>query len=571
MASTRVNSGERRGVPWTARVPEQPLESLPAPGSGTSAGRARPISSLAQGTRLAGLKWRLLSNTLTRSTWVLVGTIFGGLYILGLLGLICSALFMLGAETAETVRTFTVLTGVLLLVGWWLAPVVTSRADASLDPSRLALFPLSVRGIQIGQVLGAVIGIPGAATVLTALAWVSAWRGSVVALVTALPCAAFGVLLAYTGSRTVTALAARLSRNRRSGEIISVLMLALLVGLGPIITVLSQGIAGVWDRLPGWASVLAWTPLGAVWAVPGDVGQGHWGAALARTVIALVTVGVLLAVWQVALRRALSDTTGDVSRSGGTAAKGAGLLDRLPATGWGAVMARCLIYWFKDPRYAATVTMIPVLGAILWFTTMRGTAEMMWLFPMLAALLLAYSISADVAFDNTAFSLHILASVKGTDDRLGRVLALLTFGVPLVVIALAVSVIRTQAWTYLLAMTGVCAALLLAGSGVVSILSARYTYPVPPPGASPMKTPQGFTILNVLMQFVTMGVIALLALPAAALAVTQLVTGDALWGWLALAMGLVEGFGLLWLGVVRGGRWLEARAPELLQEVAQYR
>ena len=86
-----------------------------------------------------------------------------------------------------------------------------------------------------------------------------------------------------------------------------------------------------------------------------------------------------------------------------------------------------------------------------------------------------------------------------------------------------------------------------------------------------MKTPQGFTILNLVLQFVLMGFMLLLALPPIVLLFVHLGTGAAVWSWVALAVGVVEGLVLLGIGVRVGGTWLDGRGPELLQEVAGYR
>ena len=58
------------------------------------------------------------------------------------------------------------------------------------------------------------------------------------------------------------------------------------------------------------------------------------------------------------------------------------------------------------------------------------------------------------------------------------------------------------------------------------MLSARYTYPVPLPGDSPLKTPPGFTFLNVVVQMAVMlliGAVMMLAgiPPAQALATSS--------------------------------------------------
>ncbi|RLY95207.1 hypothetical protein EAE32_05860 [Kocuria tytonicola] len=525
---------------------------------------------LEEARRLAGLKWRILRNTLTRSTWVLVGTILGGLYALFILGMLLTGMFFLGTEPLEVVTAAGVLVGSVLLLGWWLMPVLSAKADATLDPARLALFPLSTTGLLAGQVIGALIGIPGVLTVIALAGWLLTWRTSPAAMTASVVCAVLAALLAFTGARCASALAARIAKGRRSTEIISILSLLLIVLLGPIFASVATGVERVWDRLPTWASVLGWSPLGAVWAIPGDVGTAEWGTALARLLVVLVTLAALVAVARLALGRALADAAGGAARATGRSATGIGLLDRFPARPWGAVAARSLIYWLKDPRYSASLIMIPALSAGLWFLG-GDSGFAMWVLPMMIALLMAYAISADISYDNTAFSLHLLASVPGRADRLGRVVAMLVVATPLVALGLVLWLVWLQQWPALPAMAGVCAALLLGGGGVVSVVSARYTYPTPPPGASPMKTPQGFTVLNLLLQFVLMALMVLLALPPLVLLFVHLGTGAAVWSWAALAVGLAEGAILLWTGVRVGGKWLEARGPELLQEVAGYR
>ena len=49
------------------------------------------------------------------------------------------------------------------------------------------------------------------------------------------------------------------------------------------------------ERLrPRIAEVAAWTPLGAAWAVPGELALGRPGEALAKSAIALVSLALLL-------------------------------------------------------------------------------------------------------------------------------------------------------------------------------------------------------------------------------------------------------------------------------------
>lgn len=522
--------------------------------------------------RLVGLKARILVNTLSRSTWVLVGTLLGAAYFLFLLGLAVVALFLLGRQDLSLVRTVLVLAGTAATLAWWLLPVLAARADATLDPARLALFPLSVGQVQWGQALGAVVGVPGALTTVALLAAVGSWRSSAAALLAAALCLPLALALVVTGSRCVTALAAGLGRRRRLTELVSLAALVVLVLLGPIITGVLSGLELLWDRLPHYAGVLAWTPVGAVWAIPADVAASRWAAAAARLAITVLTVLVLVLVWRVAQERALTGASGGPTAVRAAGAAGAGLFERAPRGPWGAVAVRCLLYWVRDPRYSAGLIVVPALAVLIWFTRDPGGGNVFLyaLGPMIAALL-AYQISGDVSYDNTALHLHVLSGVRGLHDRVGRVLALLVIAVPLTVLGVLLPFVVEGRWELLPGITGTALLALLGGAGLSSVMSARYTYPVAPPGASPLKTPQGFTVLNVLVQFVALGLVLVLVLPAAVPLVVQLVTGDPVWGWTALAVGAVLGPLLCWGGIVLGGHWYDRRAPELLQEVAQFR
>ena len=60
---------------------------------------------------------------------------------------------------------------------------------------------------------------------------------------------------------------------------------------------------------------------------------------------------------------------------------------------------------------------------------------------------------------------------------------------------------------------------------------------------------------------------AVLAAPEIILAILTVATGDALFGWLALPVGVVLGVVFFVLGVGIGGRMLDRTAPDLLQRV----
>ena len=49
-----------------------------------------------------------------------------------------------------------------------------------------------------------------------------------------------------------------------------------------------------------------------------------------------------------------------------------GLFSLLPATPTGAVTARSLTYWLRDPRYGGSLMVIPLLAVVMFSRRARG-------------------------------------------------------------------------------------------------------------------------------------------------------------------------------------------------------
>lgn len=152
-------------------------------------------------------------------------------------------------------------------------------------------------------------------------------------------------------------------------------------------------------------------------------------------------------------------------------------------------------------------------------------------------------------------------------DRLGRALACMTFALPVVLVFSVGYAAFSRNWAALPGQLGFSLGILFTGLGLSSVVSARYTVTVPLPGDSPFKKPPGNVGQTLAVQFVGMLVLMVLVLPEAALLVAQAVTGNVLFGWLTLAVGTVLGMVLFLAGMRLGGKWLEARGPELLAQV----
>ncbi|MEE9096867.1 transporter [Pseudarthrobacter phenanthrenivorans] len=515
---------------------------------------------------LLRLKLALLRNGLRRSPWQLVGMAIAGLYALGVVSTLVIVLVLLRNAGAETAHTAVVLGGSAALIGWGVIPVVASATDMTLDPSRFSTFAIPMRQMLTGLALGGLIGIPGVATTLVALATVVTWSRDVFSALAALVGACLGVMTCVVLAKVVTTATASLAASRRFKDISALAFMVPLVLLGPIVAGVGRSVSASAGFPPEFARTLAWTPLGAPWALGGDVASGRPAEAVVKLLVAVAVLGLLAWCWKLLLERALVTPpyAGAGKRRGGRL----GLFGVLPATPAGAVMARSLTYWIRDPRYSGSLVVIPLLPVVLAFQgTQTGSYGSLAFLAPVSAFILAWSISADVSYDNTAFALHLATGVRGVADRLGRALACMAFALPVVLVFAIGYAAFTRNWTGLPGQLGLSLGILFTGLGLSSVVSARYTVTVPLPGDSPFKKPPGNVGQTMAVQFVGMLVLMVLVLPEAVLLAAHAITGNVLFGWLNLAAGIVLGLALFLAGVRLGGTWLDARGPELLAQV----
>ncbi|YCK83627.1 transporter [Arthrobacter sp. D3-18] len=516
---------------------------------------------------LLSLKWRLLLNGFKRSPWQLVGMALGLLYALGVLSLLIGGLIALRWADAEIAHTVVVLGGAATVLGWAIIPLLASAADMTLDPARFTTFAIPPRQLLAGLALAGFIGIPGLATLLAALGTVGTWWRSVPAVAGAFLGAILGALTCIVLSKVVTTATAGLASSRRFKDVSSIIVFIPLMLLGPIMVGIMDGVRGSADYLPVLARTVSWTPLGAAWSLGGDLASGNVGAAALKFLISAATIAGLLLCWHILLQRALVTPP----YSGGSARKGGklGLFALLPGTPAGAVAARALIYWMKDPRYAASLVIVPLFPVIFFFSgSQSGSYDLLMILGPLTAFMMAWSICADVSYDNTAFALHLAAGVRGIDDRLGRALACLAISLPVVLVFTIGPLFVTGDWRWLPNLLGLSLGTLFTGLGLSSVISARYNIAVPLPGDSPFKKPPGNVAQTLAVQAVGMGVLALLLIPELALVAVQAFSGGPETGWINLAVGPLLGVILFVLGVRLGGKWLDARGPEMFAQLS---
>lgn len=509
------------------------------------------------------LKLVLLGNALRRSVWQILGLIFALLYATSVGAALFAGLAYLSRRDLDMAATVVVFGGGLLLLAWWFLPLVAFGVDSTLDPQRFALFAIRRRDLLWGLGLAGLVGVPGLLTVAITLGTLLVWRESPAAMLAALVACPIAVATCVVGSRATTTTLAPLRSSRRFREVTGVLLFLPLLVIAPLAAWVSAEIDADRVTIQQAGDVVSWLPFGAVWGVPAAVAAGEPAVAVAKLAIAVSTLVALLALWAWSLERSL---VAPARRGGDTRTKGLGVLGVLPATATWAVVARCLVYWIRDPRYVGSLAVVPLLPILVNFLDPGSGIALLALAPV-TAFMLGWIIAADVAYDHTAFWLHVVTGIPGQADRLGRVIAASVIGVPVTAVFAVGAAWYTGRWEDLPAVVGASFGVLLTALGLASVVSARFVYPVPKPGDGPFSTPQGSAVANLTIQTGGWLVLGLLVLPEIALAVAAVASGSAALGWVACATGLVLGGVVLVVGVRLGGRVYDVRSAELMQQV----
>jgi ABC-2 type transport system permease protein len=514
---------------------------------------------------LLRLKLHLLRNGLRRSTAALVGMVLGVLYGGGVVVAVVSGLVALRfVPDAELARALVVVGGAAMVAGWALLPVVLFGIDPTLDPARFATFAVRERTLAVGLALGALVGLPGVATVVVVLATVFTGSRTPLAALTALVGGVLGLATCILLSRVVAAAAASVLATRRGRDVAGIGGLVVLLSFGPAAGLVSDGGVTV-GGLKALGGVLAWTPLGWAWAASGDVVAGDWAAAGGRLLCAAVFCVVLFALWERLLVAALRNPHGTDGEAGG-ARRGLGLFARLPGTPLGAIAARAGTYWLRDPRFNFPAIMTTLLPAGLLFPGLAGSDVALAAMPLVSAYLIGWGQHNDVGYDSTAFWLHVASGVDGVADRVGRLFPSAVLALVCVPGYALLGPLVGGSWALLPASLGAGVGLALSGFAVACVTSAVKQYAVPVPGESPFSSRPGSVGVTFAVQTVCGGAVVVLSLPVLVLAVLAVV-GFGWAAWAALVVGPVVGVVAFVVGVRLGASLFGRRQADLLQDL----
>lgn len=516
----------------------------------------------------------MLANGFRRRPAQVVGLVFALLIaVLGTAILWAGSVWLNQFDDLFVLRA-TVTVGSWLSLAALLLPAMAIRRP-TLSPRAFLGYDLSPLAVGLAFLMFALVG-PGILLVPIAIAPVNAWpdEASVQVAWAAAPLLFLqGLLTVKLGRQAGIALRHR-PRLATWIDFFGVLTLALgavivVVELAPRIPALlwvvraARPLNEFFVAVPQW---LAATPLGMLWAAPGSASSriGDPQAAWVVLGYGVVLVLVLLVAWFAMVGYELRPTR-RLPRPPRTRVPG--LFAGFPASPAGAVAARSLTYWIRDPRYLAVFAIVPLVPLLMllvfWIGGVPFSIAVLVPLPVMVLLLAWSTIHNDIAYDNTAIWQHVAANTRGSDDRRGRAVPVLIWGAVLLVIGIPLTVWGYGDLSVAAPLAGVCIALLLGGIGVGNAYSARFPYPAPRPGDAAWQSPQVAGSQGGVAQAMSVLLTVLVAVPALLASALWWVEGG-WWGWAALGLGLLCG-ALAFAGGVRGGgAAFDRRAPELL-------
>lgn len=259
---------------------------------------------------LVRLKLTLLKNSMFTSRWKAAASI--GFLIASVAGSLFTAVRLArsiqqsgGGDAAATSATGNiVVTCTLLFAVWVFGPLLIGGVDESLDPTRLALLPLTPRELRRGLVVGSLIGTLPVGTVIALTGTIAGQDFIVIRVTCALFIAATLLLLCLSASRALAVALAYASRSRRGKD-----LAMLLASLGAAALFLgTQAVRffgeGTRNQIIRWLRVL---PSGQLGMALADLERGHITTALTRTLPWLALSLLLLRLWLRGLDRLLVD------------------------------------------------------------------------------------------------------------------------------------------------------------------------------------------------------------------------------------------------------------------------
>lgn len=499
----------------------------------------------------------LLRNTYVRHRF---SAFIAAALALGLITLTVALCILLPAQLTETQQRadYAVLGGASIILMWSLTPVLLAGVDRSLSIDSLRLFPLRRGEVMIGLGMASLIGSGGLALCCALAVLVASVTTEWAVLPISTGVGLLSIVLAVLARQLLLDALSLLTAARRRREVFGIIVLvAVVLCISAVLLISSSGWLASWFSVDQLVSLLVWTPFGAPWAIPGAMVAGRTAEATAYAGITLFSLLVMSAVWGMLVTRRLRPAP---SRGRPIGRYGLSVLRVVPDSVLGAVAARTLINWIRDPRYStmwAFALALPVLGAVM--SIIGGTYWLLMIYPLFSLFLVATTGALDISNDGKSHAVHISVSVGGFHDALGRTLGHTLAASPFIALSIGLG-FRVMSPLEAIGYAGVTIAVAGGTLGAARATTARILVPVASGDRDATETRPGSgfpTFLHYGVSAITAcassAVPTVLAVLATATGVWQLAVG-------ALVVGIVCGAGAAWLGVGIGARILD-RSP----------
>lgn len=510
----------------------------------------------------ARLKLRLITGALRGSKMAKFGMVS-----VAFVGLIMAVLVWVGAivirvEGPEFGPPWTVIVFGVLVMGWFVLPLLAGFTDGTIDPSRLVHLPITDRQMAKGLLAAALVGIPPLVTilaVLAALVLVGSVAQAIFVVAACIVAVSTCVVLAQLGSATMSAFVR--SRRLRDAASAVLAMLGMLVGFGYQFVI--SRVAGLSvEQLDGVARWVRWLPGGWIGQAIVWSGEGRWGIALLALAASAVFAAGALQVWGSVLRRVLT-TPADhqTARAVGENTFVLPWLNWLPDQ-----LAITTTRGFKTLRrdnreWMGIVAMLPLLMflAIPLVGVREGEATLLLGSIGIYGGLINGSL---LAFDGSSIWMEQLSASSMRPLIFGKSLVRGLIIVPLVVIVGLALAVFTGGWRYLIAGLSLAFCSFGTMSGAGAVASVRFAAAIPD-NANPWNASAGQSagngLASIMLLFVSL---------AAVLPVSGLVVGLSFVRWwlgaLVAPIAIAWGWWCWQKGIDMASSEAEAAAPELL-------
>ncbi|MET0967481.1 MAG: hypothetical protein ABWZ02_13855 [Nakamurella sp.] len=496
----------------------------------------------------ASLKWRLVTSRLRAAT----GAKRAGLIVLFVVLLLVLGVLTFGIAALRQVPDVAVpvLISVftLQLIGWALTPLVAFGVDETVDPARFALLPIRAQTLQRGLLVTSLIGyFPiGNMIVLVGAAIALGVPWSV--LPVAVLCVIVQLLLCVVVSRAASTSMSGLMASRRGRDLgMAVGLVIFLLYMGFVVFINSGSSQSQGDALEagvtGVASVLQWSPPGALASLPNLVATGQWAHAAAAAVIGLGALALAWWWWAVALDKSMTTVP---STTAGSSPAGSSALDTSVGDGVSGTMrvvaGRDRVLVWRDPMRRMPWLMLAVLTVVWPFLVVRGQGAVFAV--ALGAVFCGAQAGNQYGVEGSGLWLHLQTisdRMRARGEVLGHTITALLPGIVVVIIGIAIQAVVHDDWGNVPAALGVCLGALFGALASASYLSAAMPYAQPQSRkslfASSVPGQKGRTFVASLAMIIGAIVIALPAVVAAVLSLTT----SPMWGWVALVLGPLVG------------------------------